>query len=516
MTMQLSLLLAGLQNVHVCGDDTVAVSSIVFDSRKVIPGSMFVALRGGYADGHDYLKVAREAGAVAALVEPETPGAAVSGFKCVVRATNTRGVLAPLAAAFYGQPSRALTVIGITGTDGKTTTSFYLQQMLEQAGLSTGLISTVAVRVPGRPDRSSARQTTPESLDVQRTLREMADAGAEIAIIETTSHALETHRVDSCHFDIGVVTNITREHLDFHGSIENYRHAKAGLLRRVVRAKQTGKHGAVVLNADDPGCRAVASHAIGAELLWYSANNHPDAVIRAENMVALPDSNVLTLIVEDARFPVRLPLPGAWNVANALAAAGAASRLGCDPSSIAGSIENLRPVPGRMEKIDLGQPFTVVVDYAHTPDSIRSVLEEARRITNGRVLIAFGSAGERDLEKRALQGATAAQLADYSIFTSEDPRFENPEQIIEQIAAGATEQGAVRGVDFDCVEDRRRAVSELIRRAQAGDVVILAGKGHERSIIYSAENRPWDEAQVAREALQQMGFCPANREGTPA
>ncbi|CAN5682301.1 UDP-N-acetylmuramoyl-L-alanyl-D-glutamate--2,6-diaminopimelate ligase [soil metagenome] len=513
---RLSHMLAGLHDVHVSGDDTVAIQSIVFDSRKVSAGSMFVALRGGYADGHDYLKVAQEAGAVAALVEPETPEEAVAGFKCVVRATNTRGVLAPLVAAFYGKPSQALTVIGITGTDGKTTSSFYLHQMLERAGLSTGLISTVAVRVPGQPDRSSARQTTPESLDVQRALREMVDAGAQIAIIETTSHALETHRVDSCHFDIGVVTNITREHLDFHGSIENYRHAKGGLLRRVTQAQNAGKRGAVVLNADDPGCQSIASHADGAELLWFSVKNHSDAAIRAENIVASPDSNTFTLIVKNARFPVCLPLPGAWNVANALAAAGAAYLSGCDPSSISGSIENLSPVPGRMEKIDLGQPFTVVVDYAHTPESLRSVLEEARRITNGRVLVAFGSAGERDLEKRFLQGAIAAQFADYSIFTSEDPRFEDPEQIIAQIATGATEHGAVRGVDFDCVEDRRTAVNELIGHAKSGDLVILAGKGHERSMIYGAENRPWDEAQTAREALQQMGFGPVNRGGTQA
>lgn len=514
--MPISQLLAEVHGVCASGDHHTLVSSIVFDSRKVVPGSLFVALRGGYADGHDYLQVAQEAGAVAAFVERETPDAAVEGFKCVIRATNTRGKLAPLSASFFGHPSQALTVVGITGTDGKTTTSFYLQQILERCGLSAGLISTVAVRIPGQPDRSSARQTTPESLDVQRTLREVVDAGAQIAILETTSHALETHRVDNCHFDVGIVTNITREHLDFHGSIENYRNAKGGLLRRVVQAGRAGKRGVVVLNADDPGCQAVASQANGAEILWYSVKSHPDALIRAEDIQALLDSNTFTLALGHERFPVRLPLPGAWNVANALAAAGVAHLLGCSSAGIVESIENLRPVPGRMESINLGQPFTVVVDYAHTPESIRSVLEEARRITNGRVLVAFGSAGERDIEKRALQGATAAQLADYSIFTSEDPRFENPEQIIADIAAGATERGAVRGVDFDCIEDRREAVNELIGRARAGDVVILAGKGHERSMIYGADNRPWDEAQVARDALQQMGFGPANHKGTQA
>ncbi len=509
-------LIDDLFDACITGDVRTPVTSIAFDSRNVVPGTLFVALRGGYADGHDYLQAALRAGAVAALVEPDTPEDNVAGYKGVIRVRNTRGALAHLSAALYGHPSLSLAVIGITGTDGKTTTSFYLHQMLERAGLATGLISTVAVRVPGQPDRSSARQTTPESLDVQRTLRQMVDAGARVAVVETTSHALETHRVDNCHFDVGVVTNITSEHLDFHGSIENYRKAKAGLLRRVARARDSGKRGAVVLNADDPGCVAISSDAEGADILWYSTQEHSEAGVRAENIVALQDSNTFTLVIDGRRFPVRLPLPGAWNVANALAASGAAYLLGCDVATIANCIENLRPVPGRMESIDLGQPFTVVVDYAHTPESIRSVLEEARRITSGRVLVTFGSAGERDVEKRPVQGAVAARLADYAIFTSEDPRFEDPEQIINEIAAGATERGAVRGVDFDCIEDRREAVSELLRRARAGDIVILAGKGHERSMIYGSDHRPWDESQVARQVLQELGYGPAKHEGTEA
>lgn len=510
----ISHLILGLRDVWVAGDADTAVSSISFDSRLATPGSMFVALRGGYADGHDFLRGAVEAGAVAAVVEPDTPDRLVDGFQCVVRATNTRGALASIAAAFYGNPSHALTMIGITGTDGKTSTSYYLQQILERCGHSTGLISTVAVRVPGQPDRSSARQTTPESLDLQRILREMVDAGAGVAILETTSHALETHRVDACQFDLGIVTNVTREHLDFHGSIENYRHAKAGLLRRVARAKQSGKRGTVILNADDAGCHAIALQAGDAETVWYSMHNHSNASIRAESIESYPRSSEFVLHIGEAQHDVTLPLPGGWNVANVLAAASAAYALGCDVDQIVSSIEELKPVPGRLQSVDCGQPFTVIVDYAHTPESIRAVIGEARRITEGRVLIAFGSAGERDVEKRALQGGVAVQLADYSIFTSEDPRFEDPDRIISEIARGASEQGAVRGVDFDCIEDRREAVSALLQRALPGDFVILAGKGHEQSMIYGAEHRPWDEATVARTALCDIGYSSPNDEGT--
>lgn len=507
-------LISNVEDASIHGNVDVPVSSIVFDSRRTAPGSLFVALRGGYVDGHDYLGVALAAGAVAAMVEPDTDDEAVRGYQCVIRTMNTRGALAPIAAEFFGQPSKSLDLVGVTGTDGKTTTSFYLQQILEACGQVSGLISTVAVRVPGQPDRSSARQTTPESLDVQRTLKEMADAGARVAIVETTSHALESHRVDCCHFDLGVVTNITREHLDFHGNVENYRNAKAGLLRRVVRAKQEGKRGTVILNADDEGCHAVAFSADGADVIWYSMEGHPSASIRAESVVTSPGFSTFTLHIHDDRYSVRLHMPGGWNVANVLAASGAAHVLGCSPQAIVRAIENLDPVPGRLQSVDFNQPFTVVVDYAHTPDSIRSVLDEARRITNGRVLIAFGSAGERDVEKRALQGGIAAQLADYSIFTSEDPRFEDPDSIIDDIARGAEKRGAIRGVDFHCIEDRRVAVNRIIGAAHPGDVVILAGKGHEQSMIYGAENRPWDEVTVVQEALEQLGFSPTDRKGT--
>jgi UDP-N-acetylmuramoyl-L-alanyl-D-glutamate--2,6-diaminopimelate ligase len=488
------------------GDSEVRISSIAFDSRRAGRDCLFVALRGGYADGHDYLLDALNSGAVAAVVEPETPPEALEGFTSVIRVSNTRAGLAPLSAAFYGQPSRHLSVIGVTGTDGKTSTSWYIRDMLEQLGCSTGLISTVSVHVPNKPVRSSARQTTPESLDVQRTLREMVDAGAEYAVLETTSHALETHRVDNCRFDVAAVTNVTQEHLDFHGSVENYRRAKGKLLEHVAESRVHGGRGIVVLNADDEGCLDIASQAGSTDILWYSRTGNKQADIQAVNIATSSDHSRFVLLLDNRRFCVRLPLPGSWNVSNCLAAVGTLHALGIAPDRIARTIDRIQPVPGRMVSVDCGQPFTVIVDYAHTPESMKSVLVEARRLASGRVLVAFGSGGERDIEKRSLQGAVAAELADYAIFTSEDPRFENPETIIEEIARGATEHGATRGVDFDCIEDREQAIDALLACARKGDVVILAGKGHEQSMIYGPEHREWDEISVARRSLKTLGY----------
>jgi UDP-N-acetylmuramoyl-L-alanyl-D-glutamate--2,6-diaminopimelate ligase len=506
-------LLANVPDAAISGPADTLVQSITFDSRLVTPGSLFVALRGGYADGHNYLEAARAGGAVAVLVEPETPEEHTSHFSSVIRVKNTRRVLATISATFFENPSRDLTVIGVTGTDGKTSTCWYVRQMLDTLGVPSGLISTVAIQIPGKPDRSSRRQTTPESLDVQQTLREIADAGGKVAILETTSHALETYRVDACKFDIGVVTNVTREHLDFHGSIQNYRNAKAGLLRRVNASRIDGGLGVAVLNADDEGAREIACAAGDAQVVWYS-KIQGDARVRAENVTSSATSSAFNLTVDDARLPIVFPLPGSWNVSNILAATGALHALGIETNEIAAAIQQVGPVPGRLVSVDEGQPFTVLVDYAHTPESLRAVLQEVRNLTTSRILVAFGSAGERDLEKRGLQGAIAAELADYSVFTSEDPRFEDPEAIIEAIATGAEQRGVRRGVDFLCIEDRREAISHLVSKAQDGDIVVLAGKGHEKSMIYGSEQRPWNEEKVARDALRAIGFGHMENEGS--
>lgn len=503
-------LFSGITGAIVSGDPDVAISSIEYDSRLIEPGGLFVALRGGYADGHTFLHQARNRGAVAALVER---GRAEAGWPAVVEVDDTRASLAPLSAEFYEHPSDAMTMVGVTGTDGKTTTSHLIEALLRRSGRRTGLIGTVEVRIAGEVELHETRQTTPESLVVQRLLATMRDRGVDTAVLEATSHGLALHRLDGCAFDIGVVTNITHEHLDFHGSVEAYRAAKAMLLERVAEGRAHGRCGVVVLNADDPGARLVAPKAGESDVIWYSLDAGSIAEVRALNIEPRPDRTRFELRTPGGIAMVDLTLPGRYNVANALAAAGVGHALGLTPAEIADGLMSLASVPGRMQTVDEGQPFSVVVDYAHTPDAIRSVLRELRPSTHGRLMVLLGSAGERDVEKRAIQGRVAVEQADYAVFSSEDPRYEDPDAIISAIATGAAEAGGRPGVNFDCIEDRRDAIAAILQRAMPGDVVLLAGKGHEKSMIYGSEKRPWDEAAVAAEALRVLGYRPGGSHG---
>lgn len=499
-------IIATLDGALVRGDASVPISSIAFDSRLVEAGGLFVALRGGYADGHDFLPQARERGAVACLIDRDLGNDSTAGYQAVVTVPDSRAALARVARAFYDEPSAALTLVGITGTDGKTTTSFMLDHILRHAGKSTGLVGTVAVRIGDGPVRSPGRQTTPESLETQRLLAEMRAAGVEVGILETSSHGLETHRVEGCLFDIGIITNITHEHLDFHGTVERYRAAKARLFDEVAAARRQGKLGVAILNRDDPGALAVIDRARDCRLLTFGIESGPDCDVAARAIEPANDGYRFTLRVGGREIPATLPQIGRWNLSNALSAAAAAHALGVPLERIASGLASFEGVPGRMHSIRVGQPFQVIVDYAHTAPALELVLAAAREAASGRVLVLFGSGGERDIEKRAEMGAVAARCADYAIFTSEDPRFEPPEQIIDQIAEGALRSGAVEGVDFDRLEDRAVAIERILDRAGPGDIVVLAGKGHEQSILYGAEARPWDEARVAREALQRLGY----------
>lgn len=498
-------LLAGIPVTAIRGDVQLLIESIEYDSRAVTPGAMFVALRGGYSDGHHFLPAALAAGATAAFVEAGTDPALVEGYRLVVEVENTRRWLAMLATAFYDRPSAALTVVGVTGTDGKTTTSHFIEAMCRANGRTTGMIGTVEVRIGADERLHESRQTTPESLLVQRYLHQMRVAGVDTAVVEATSHGLELHRVDGVDFDIGVITNVTREHLDFHGTVENYRRAKGRLLERVAEARSRGKRGIAVVNLDDEGARSLLRFATGCQLLTYSMRERAADVV-ATRIEASPAGSRVGFRTPAGEAETTIALPGRYNVANALAAAAAGHALGLAPDDIAAGLAALAAVPGRMELVDEGQPFTVIVDYAHTPEAIRSVLAEARPLTRNRLMVLFGSAGERDEGKRAIQGAVAVTDSDFAVFTSEDPRFEDPERIIDDIAAGAREAGGSEGVDFMRIENRRDAIDALFARAEPGDVIVLAGKGHERSIIYGAEKRPWDEAEAARDALRRLGY----------
>ncbi|MDI3341518.1 MAG: UDP-N-acetylmuramoyl-L-alanyl-D-glutamate--2,6-diaminopimelate ligase [Sphaerobacter sp.] len=496
-------LLRGVPVVRCDGDPALPITDVCYDSRLARPGSLFVALRGGYTDGHRYLQDARARGAVAALVEAWEP--ALAEYPAAAAVPDTRAALPQVALNFFQHPADALGMIGITGTDGKTTTSYLVDALLRSAGLRTGLIGTIAVRVGDEIVDHDARQTTPESLDVQRLLARMRDADVDWAILEATSHGLALHRLDGCPFDVAVVTNITHEHLEFHGSIAAYRQAKARLLERVAARPARPYATGVVLNRDDEGVRSIAAAAGAAPILWFSSRGNA-ADLRAEDVRLSASGTSFRLITPAGDATVHLNLIGGFNVDNALAAAGVGHLLGLSPDVIARGLASLPGVPGRMRRLDLGQPFTVIVDYAHTPDSLEKALRLIRSLVPGRIIAVFGSAGERDRTKRPLQGAVAARLADFSVFTSEDPRFEDPDAIIAEIAAGAREAGAVEGRDYICVEDRRAAIRAAIERAAPGDAILLAGKGHERCIIYGAERRTWDEAEEAALALRERGY----------
>lgn len=483
-----------LPGARIVGDPDTVITGITYDSRLARTGTLFAALRGSDFDGHRFIDAAITQGAGAVLAEAPMPG---NGL--VVE--DSRAALAIVSAEFYGHPSRELTLIGLTGTDGKTTTSYLVRQILEAAGHQTGVIGTVGIEIGDGTSHHLPHQTTPESNLLQGYLREMVEHGTTHAVVEATSHGLAMHRLDDTRFAIGGVTNITHEHLEYHKTMENYRRAKAILVERV-----NAVDGVVVLNADDAGARSMATYAHAARIRWYSMEN-PLTDLYADTVVADDNGVRFTLCAGGQRYPVSLPMLGEFNAANALCALGVTHATGVDLGVSVHALADAQGVPGRMNRVQQGQPFNVVVDYAHTPESLSKILALLRRLHPGhRVIVVSGSAGERDPSKRPLQGAVMAERADVTIVTSEDPRNEDPDRIIDEIAAGARAKGAVDGDTLYCITDRREAIRKAFGLAAPGDCVVLAGKGHETSIIWGFEHRPWDEARVAREELAALGF----------
>ena len=481
------------------GDGEARITGISYDSRSVRPGDLFVCLVGGYADGHEFADIAVAAGAAALLVERPL---SVSVPQVVV--PDTRAAIASAAASFYGQPAAELTVIGITGTDGKTTTSYILDHILRSAGLVTGVIGTVSVRIADEMVDHDARQTTPESSDVQCLMRRMVDSGVSHAILEATSHGLSLHRLDHVAFDVGAVTNVTSEHLEHHVTVEAYWAAKALLFQRV------GLSGGVaVVNLDDEGARAMLGSSMGASVTTYSTSERA-ATLRASRICSRPTTTRFDVHLGEDSWHVEMPLIGLFNVSNALCALGIAMHCGVDPARAVSALESTPQIPGRMEVVDPSRPVKTVVDYAHTPASLEAMMRLLRGLNPaGRLITVFGSAGERDVPKRAQQGAVAARLAHLAIFTNEDPREEDELAILTDIADGARAEGWVEGERFWVIPDRRLAIRHAVSMAEEGDVLLLAGKGHERSIIVGQRKTPWNEAEVAAEELaRRFGDSP--------
>ena len=491
--------LAAAVSGEIRGDSGTAVTDVVLDTRSVSPGALFCCVPGRRTDGHALAGQALQAGAAALCVERPLELAAPQ-----LEVGSVRAALAPLAVAFYGCPSGRLDLVGVTGTNGKTTTTFMLEAIFRAAGLVAGVLGTVEVRL-GEARRAVAH-TTPEATDLQRLLAEMADSGVQAAAMEVSSHGLALHRVDGTRFRAAVFTNLTQDHLDFHADLDDYFLAK----RRLFRPEFTPLG---VVNVDDPHGRLLAGT---AEVPVVTTGTAPDADWRASQVTASLDGTGFRLDAPGRSVDVRLGLAGHFNVANALGALAAADALGIDLDTAVAGLGGLAGVPGRFERVDAGQPFTVLVDYSHTPDSLENALRAARAVTDGRVLVVFGCGGDRDRSKRPTMGEIAGRLADVAVVTSDNPRSEAPEAIVAEIAEGV--RRTARPGAWQVEVDRRAAIGAALALARPGDVVLVAGKGHEQGQEFAGGVKvPFDDRQVAAEELRGLGGSRGLRErsGSP-
>jgi UDP-N-acetylmuramoyl-L-alanyl-D-glutamate--2,6-diaminopimelate ligase len=490
--VQLADLIEDIEVVQCSGPADVEISGLAYDSEQVGPGSLFFCVPGQTRDGHDFGPAAVEAGAAALVVERPLGLATTE-----VQVADARAAMAPLAARFWGDPTAELAVAGITGTNGKTTTAFLLREILEAAGRQCGLLGTVKQVVGGSEEE--VVRTTPEAIDLQGTFRRMLESGDRACVMEVSSHALFLHRADAIHFDVAVFTNLSQDHLDFHSDMEDYFAAKRLLF-------EAGP-GAAVVNADDAyGARLAGEFEC---LTFSSAGTEADFRARDVELTAAGASFVLA--GPDGSAQVRTRLPGAFNVSNSLAALAAAHALGVDAGTAAEALSAAAGVPGRFEPIEEGQPFSVLVDYAHTPEALENVLRAARPLTEGRLICVFGAGGDRDRDKRPRMGAIAAELSDLAIVTSDNPRSEDPDAIIAEIVAGipdtrhARTRSGGRAGEVLVQVDRTAAIELAVREAGEGDTVMIAGKGHEQGQEFEGGRKiPFDDREVSREQLRSL------------
>ncbi len=484
-------------------DRPIEIAGIKIDSRDVVTGDIYLAIKGTRVDGHRYISDAILKGAAALVGSKPNSDYAIP----YLQVEDTRTALAHLAAAWYGFPARQLVVIGVTGTDGKTTTVNLIHHILIAAGLNAGLISTVNAVIGTKLLDTGFHVTTPEAMDVQRYLAEMVEAGITHVVLEATSHGLAQKRVEACEFDIGVVTNITHEHLDYHGDYQSYLKAKAELFRHVSNSaeKPFPVNKIAVLNADDRSYPELKEITIQLGVGEVDYGMSEDVDFQAVDIKNRIDGITFELTHNQTRIPMKVTLLGDYNVSNCLAAAGAcAAGMGLSWESIQRGISNLPGIPGRMERIDLGQDFLVVVDFAHTPNALKVAISAARKLTNKQVIAVFGSAGLRDKEKRRLMAEVSAELGDLTILTAEDPRTESLDGILEEMAGGMLAKGAVEGENFWRIPDRGRAIKFALDLAQIGDVVLVCGKGHEQSMCFGETEYPWDDRTATESALADL------------
>ncbi len=486
--MLLKHLIANLETVRVDGSADREIAGVAYDSRRVKAGFLFVALRGEKVDGHDFIDRAIELGAVAVLCEKSVLHPKAT---CVV-VKDTRPAVAVVAAAFYKNPSHHLKMAGVTGTNGKTTTTFLLKHICDEAFWRCGLIGTVRYEIGERI--LPASRTTPESLDVQEMLAQMRNAGGKAAAMEVSSHALSQERVRALEFDAAVFTNLTQDHLDYHGTMENYFAAKSLLFENL--ARQTKKKGKAIINTDDKyGTLLAQKFAKELPVISYGLGARCD--FRASNVQADVNGTSFQLDANGRSYLVRLPLIGRFNVYNALAALAAASAMGLDVRASVLSLAKAPGVPGRLEAVEAKRQFKIFVDYAHTDDALLNVIHTLRDLRPNRLIVVFGCGGNRDRAKRAKMGAVVDQLADWAIITSDNPRKEDPEAIVEDIKQG------FRGANHEVAIDRKEAIFKAVSMAQPRDIVLIAGKGHETTQEFADHIVPFDDAAVAQLALAQ-------------
>lgn len=473
------------------GDLSVVFTGVQYDSRKVTPGDIFVAVKGYKTDGHKYVASALKAGAAGVVLEDKEY---IPEGVPWIQVKDARFALSRLADMRYGSPSKKLRVIGVTGTNGKTTTTFLIEEILREAGRKTGLIGTIENHIDGKPFATS--HTTPDSLELNEILDQMVQEQVHTVVMEVSSHALALKRVADCEFDGGVFTNLSQDHLDFHPDVEDYLRSKVLLFRQLGEGVKTGPKYAVV-NVDSPYAGDIISVA-GAPVITYGLDNHGD--LKASNISVSSRGTSFHLTGPGIESDLNLNLVGRFNVYNSLAAFAVGLQENIEPDVIKGALEATAGVPGRFEAINEEQDFGVIVDYAHTPDGLHNILRTAREITPGRVITVFGCGGDRDKAKRPLMGEAAAIHSDISIITSDNPRSEEPYSIIQDIIPGVEKISS----DFHVFENRRQAIEEAIGMAETGDTVIIAGKGHEDYQLVGDQVLHFDDREEAREVLRSL------------
>jgi UDP-N-acetylmuramoyl-L-alanyl-D-glutamate--2,6-diaminopimelate ligase len=483
----LASLLTGIKVQASSGDLNVLIQGIEMDSRRVKAGDIFVCVPGLNSDGHDFAAAAIAAGAAALVVEKFLPYNVTQ-----IRVANARQELGLLAAQVYDRPSEHLELVGVTGTNGKTTIIHLLEKIAESAGKKVGLIGTLGTKIAGR--QIPGKRTTPEACEIQRLLAEMREEKVSLVAMEVSSHALDFGRVQGCEFDSAIFTNLTQDHLDYHKTMAEYLRAKSRLFKQLQGNKQPK---IAVLNRDDPAFAPLQAVS-AAPVVSYGIKEKAD--YQAEDVEISSSGVRYYACFRGQRQEINSRTPGVFNVYNTLAAFAWALERGYDPQQVAHVLAGISGVPGRFESIKQGQPFNVIVDYAHTPDGLENVLRTAKEFTRGRILTVFGCGGDRDKGKRPLMGKVAAQWSDFLAVTSDNPRSEDPEQIILDILAGVT------GVEHLALQDRQEAINYVCNLAKPGDTILIAGKGHETEQIIGSTVIPFDDREAARQALRRLGY----------